>query len=153
MIRAATPDDIPAAIALGEAMHRESRFHTLRWNPAKVCGLMDWCIANDDALFVVEDRGGEIVGGFLGGCESHWCSDDLVAYDFALFVAPEHRGGSTGVRLLQHFIAWASAKGARDITAGVTTGVNLDGATRLYQSLGFRHVGHVFSHEGTAPHA
>src|SRR3546814_17536843 len=50
MIRNATAADIPACIAMAERMHGESRFARLRWSRAKVGGLMDWCLTNNEGF-------------------------------------------------------------------------------------------------------
>src|SRR3546814_19318564 len=84
----------------------------------------------------------------IGACTPHWCSDDLVAYDFGLFVEPERRGGLAAAGLLRGFIRWAHDKGAVDITAGITPGVHLEATTGLYQVVGFGKVGHLFSYQG-----
>src|SRR3546814_12128452 len=49
----------------------------------------------------------------IGACTPHWCSDDLVAYDFGLFVEPERRGGLAAAGLLRGFIRWARDTEAR----------------------------------------
>src|SRR3546814_21148286 len=99
MIRNATAADIPACIAMAERMHGESRFARLRWSRAKVGGLMDWCLTNNEGFFSVAEREGVLIGGMIGACTPHWCSDDLVAYDFGLFVEPERPGGRAAAGL------------------------------------------------------
>lgn len=146
MIRNATTQDIPVLVKLGEAMHAESpRYRRMSWNPGKVCGLMDWCLANPDAgLLLVAERDGKVIGGFIGLCQPHYFSDDLMASDLALFVEPGKRGGLAAARLLQAFKVWARARGAVDIGAGVTTGVCDELAARLYRSVGFEPAGLLF---------
>src|SRR3546814_1405605 len=62
MIRNATAADIPACIAMAERMHGESRFARLRWSRAKVGGLMDWCLTNNEGFFSVAEREGVLIG-------------------------------------------------------------------------------------------
>src|SRR3546814_20029307 len=84
--------------------------------------LMDWCLTNNEGFFSVAEREGVLIGGMIGACTPHWCSDDLVAYDFGLFVEPERRGGLAAAGLLRGFIRWARDKGAVGITARIQLG-------------------------------
>lgn len=148
MIRNATPDDIPAIVSLGEAMHAESRYRDpLPWCAPKVTGLLDWLLANDDGLVLVAEAGDRIIGGFLGMVEDHWCSRARVATDFALYVHPGWRGSSAAARLLGAYGAWARERGAVLVQAGITTGVHVEATSRLYERLGFRRVGNLFELE------
>lgn len=148
MIRPATPADIPQMLALGEAMHAESRYARMAWCTPKVCGLLDMLIASDDGLVLVAERGGEIVGGFMGMVSEHYFSRDKVATDFALFIAPDRRGGIAASRLLQAYREWAQARGAVSVQLGVTTGVNTEDTARLFERCGFERVGVLFEFKG-----
>jgi L-amino acid N-acyltransferase YncA len=145
MIRPANYEDIPALVDLGAVMHQESRYRVLPYAPNKVFGLLANMIEKDTGLLIVAERNGEIIGGFMGLVVEHWFSNSLIATDFALFIHPDHRGGMTAARLLKRFVAWSREKGAELITAGITTGVNADASTRLYQSIGFEPVGIAFN--------
>lgn len=145
MIRPANYEDIPALVDLGAVMHQESRYRVLPYAPNKVFGLLANMIEKDTGLLIVAERNGEIIGGFMGLVVEHWFSNSLIATDFALFIHPDHRGGMTAARLLKRFVAWSRERGAELITAGITTGVNADASTRLYQSIGFEPVGIAFN--------
>lgn len=145
MIRPANYEDIPALVDLGAVMHQESRYRVLPYAPNKVFGLLANMIEKDTGLLVVAEREGKIIGGFLGLVVEHWFSNSRIATDFALFIHPDHRGGMTAARLLKRFVAWSREQGAELITAGITTGVNADASTRLYQSIGFEPVGIAFN--------
>lgn len=148
MIRPAATADIPQLVALGEAMHAESRYARFPWNARKVCGLMDWLIANDDGLLLVAERDGEIVGGFLGMAADHWAVDMRVATDFALYVVPDRRGGMAAVRLLRAYKAWVAERAVDEANLGITTGVKVEATSRLYQAEGFMPAGHLFELQG-----
>lgn len=148
MIRTATAADIPRMLELADAMHAESRFSLLRFSRAKTGALIEGLIDNPDGLALVAERCGQVIGGFIGFVTPHFCSDDLAAYDFGLFIAPQYRGSRAGFALLKAYAEWANAKGALQINAGITTGVALDASTRLFQAAGFAHVGHLFEFQG-----
>lgn len=153
MIREATEADIHSLIALGEAMHRESRFGTVSWSTQKVGDLITWLISSDDGLVLVAERDGEIIGGFLGVVTEHYFSTDKMAQDFALFVSPGRRGGVAGAQLLARFIAWARSRGVMDewIQVGVTTGVDIEKTSRLCQAVGFQPAGYLFALKESSP--
>jgi len=145
VIRPATAADVATIVAIGEAMHDESRYRDpLPWCAPKVTGLLDWLLASDDGLVLVAEAGGAIVGGFLGMVEDHWCSRARVATDFALYVVPEHRGSTVAARLLGAYITWARDRGAVLVQAGITTGVHVEATSRLYERMGFQRVGNLF---------
>lgn len=151
MIREATKDDIPALLALGEAMHAESpRFSRFPWNGQKVAGLIDALINSNDGLVLVSDRQGEIGGGFLGMAFDHWSVDARASTDFALFVRPEDRGGLLGAQLLRRYVKWAKSRGVADefLDCGITTGVDVEASSKLYRICGFRPCGNLFSYGG-----
>lgn len=144
MIRNATHDDIPAMLVLGEAMHAESRFAHRTWQTEKVRALMAWLIDDADGLMLVYDHQGVPVGGFLGMVQDHWCTDSRESCDLALYVLPAFRGTIAAARLLMKYREWARGRGAESRLLGITTGVDLATSTKLYERIGFQHVGHLF---------
>jgi GNAT superfamily N-acetyltransferase len=144
MIRAATHDDIPRLAELGRQMHVESRFARLPLDDGKVRALFVELIESADGLLIVAENGGEVIGGFAGYVCEHYFARTLVAGDYALFIAPEHRGGMAAPRLLKAYVAWAKSRGAVMIQAGITTGVHVEATTQLYQRLGFQPAGALF---------
>ena len=152
MIRDARHDDIPAMLALGEAMHHESpRFSRFPWNSAKVAQLLPVLIDSDDGFAVIAEKDGVPIGGMLASAFDHWCVDARMSTDFALFIAPAHRGSAMlGLRLLRRYVRWAQGRGVPDpfIQCGISTGVDLAASTELYRLAGFDHVGHLFEYGG-----
>lgn len=142
-IREATHDDIPAMLALGEAMHQESRYAVHAWNTDKVRHLIGALVAGDNGLALVAELEGEIVGGFLGSLSAHYFTNAMTASDYALFVAPAHRGSSAAAHLVGRFIAWARGHNADMIQIGTTTGVAEDRTVRLFERAGFERVGQL----------
>lgn len=143
MIRAATIDDIPALISLGYRMHSESVYAPYSFNEAKVRKVLDVLMAGSGCVFVFE-RGGVILGYFLGILTEHWFGDSTLAADLALYVVPEHRGGPAAVGLLRAYMNWARLVGADDVQIAQSTGVGMERVGHLYQRLGFQPVGGIF---------
>lgn len=139
MIREARHDDIEALLALAKEMHAESpRYSLLRFSADKVTGLFRRLIDSPDGLLLVADSGGEISGAIAAMVTPHWFSDDLVSTDIGLFMLPRHRGGMTAVRLMRGYIEWAKFKGALQIQAGISTGVQVEEAAALYRRMGLK---------------
>lgn len=141
MIRDATFDDLDALVSIGAAMHEESRFSVLAYEPAKVRATLAALIGKQYVKVV--ERNGEVIGGFAGMVTPHWCSHNLVAYDFGLFMLKEHRGGGTAAHLLNGFRKWALEKGAKLVTIGISTGVEIEKTRELYDRLQFKTIGYI----------
>jgi GNAT superfamily N-acetyltransferase len=100
--------------ALGEAFVREAQYP----GSFKV-GVFkrNWDMLlsrNMGAMWIV--RKGAAIAGALGAVVHPDINDgDLVAQEAYWFIAPEYRGGMTGIRLLNEFEAWAAANGVKRI--------------------------------------
>lgn len=144
-IRAATADDVEELVELGRVMAFESpRFSKLPYNSEKVRALLHRQLENPLGLVLVVEQAGELIGVFLGGAADHWACEGLVAFDLALFVLPNHRGGTAAARLLCGYRSWARLIGAAMATAGISTQVHPEESARLYRGLGFREIGPIF---------
>ena len=150
MIRNANHDDIPTMIALGEAMHAESRYGRFPWNSEKVAALIATLIDSDDGLALVAEDGGEIIGGILAAIEDSFFGPARFACEFAVFVRPDARGGMAAARLLRAYGLWALDGGAALVQAGITTGVATESSARLYSAVGFEPVGQLFEYQEKA---
>lgn len=140
MIRPAKHSDVPRLIELGTLLHATSSYSTMNFCPDKSAAFLHELINGQGVVFVAEVRG-EVVGGMAGAVTEQWFSNDLIAYDYSIFVEPSKRNGVIAVRLIQTFQEWARIKGAKQIYMGIGTGVSVDGTTRLYESQGLRNIG------------
>ena len=143
MIRAATALDIPAMIGIGREMHAESWYAYLPFDEVKLTATLLRLIDGSGFLEVYE-RNGEISGGMAGICAEMWFCRARIASDLALFVLPGKRGSIAAVRLLERFVQWARWQGASEVNLGVSTNVRKDETGRLYEALGFSHVGGIY---------
>jgi GNAT superfamily N-acetyltransferase len=147
VIRRATPEDAAPMAALGARMHADSSFSSLSFDENKVRRFLLSLIGSPQGLVLVSERDGALQGGIVGMVYVEWFSNDLVAGDYALYLAPEARNGPTALRLIKEFVALARAKGAKQIRPGVSTGEAGAGAEKLYEHAGFRRVGSLFMME------
>lgn len=143
-VRCATKTDVPALVELGRAMHAESRYRELAFSDAKLQALLEVLVGGGGFVLVYE-RGGAPVGMFAGAVMELYFSDAKLAFDYFLFVRPEHRGGFGAARMVSAFIAWAKAEGAALIDIGISTGVTPERTGALYERLGLAHVGALYS--------
>lgn len=140
MIRPAKHSDVPRLIELGTLLHATSSYSTMNFCPDKSAAFLHELINGQGVVFVAEVRG-EVVGGMAGAVAEQWFSNDLIAYDYSIFVEPSKRNGVIAVRLIRTFQEWARIKGAKQIYMGIGTGVSVEGTTRLYESQGLRNIG------------
>lgn len=125
-IRRARPADLDDAARLWQvlqdehaamdARHRLDDSAPSRWRT----DFNAWIASDFDRVFVAE-VGGEVVG--LATAHTYWpmpvYEQEVEAYLTELVVAPEHRGGRIGARLVEAVRAWAQGLGARQIRVGV----------------------------------
>lgn len=147
MIREATPADIPALIELGTRMHRESRYATSPFDPNKCEELAHKMILIPSGCLLVAEKTHNVVGWMCGGITEQWFSHQPIAFEYGLFIAPEHRDGSAGPRLVRAFMRWAKTQGAAVINMGISTGIHEERTGQLYARLGLRRVGLLYSME------
>lgn len=143
MIRPATLADLPRIIELGAMLHATSSYSRLAFVPEKAAAFLTALIEKDGVVFVAEIDG-VVVGGMAGGVVDQWFSNDLIAYDFSIFVEPKRRNGLIAMKLMLAFEEWARIKGAKQVHMGIGTDINVEGTSRLYKHMGFRHFGPLF---------
>jgi GNAT superfamily N-acetyltransferase len=150
VIRPAHPGDLRQIIDLGRLMHEESpRLGKLRYVPAKAYTAIGRLIDSEDGFVRVVEEDGEIIGGIACCIKDHWYSTDKMAYDIALFVRPDRRGGLTAAKLVKEYVEWAREKGAVITQFGISTGVHLASTGALLNRLGFEASGFLYDYSGT----
>ena len=137
------PEHSAAAMRLARKMHEEATaLRSLPFDEAKLTKLFNTSISAPAAVyFVLSLQAGVAFGLLLGLLYQPYYSSALVAGDLAVYVEPEHRGGSTVVRLIKDFEKWGQSHGAARITLGQSTGVFMERTTQLYERLGYKTVG------------
>lgn len=147
MIRAAKHSDVPRLVELGTMLHQISSYSTLNFSAEKTAAFLHELINGQGGVVFVAEINGEIVGGMAGGIVDQWFSDDLIAYDYSIFIEPSRRSGFTARRLVLAFVEWSRLRGARHVQLGIGTKLNVEGTSKLYQSLGFEVFAPLFQKE------
>ncbi|MEC5375443.1 GNAT family N-acetyltransferase [Pseudocitrobacter sp. MW920760] len=148
MVRNATAGDIPALIELGARMYIESRYsQNSPFDEEKCAELARTLISSPAGCLLVAEKDGAVIGWLAGGIAEQWFSRQLMAFEYGLFISPEHRGGTAGPRLAKAFITWAEDHGAALINMGITTGVHEERTGDLYSRLGLSRSGLLYSKE------
>ena len=147
MLRPATEKDIPQINELARAMHAESQYRKFNFNAERFTAFCIWLLESPDRLLQVYERNGVIIGAISGVVIDHYFSDAKAAFEFGLYVLPEHRGRLAGYQLAKYYVAWAKSRGAGHVDMTITTGITESQTGKMYQQLGFAHFGSVYSLE------
>jgi GNAT superfamily N-acetyltransferase len=104
-------------------------------------------IGNPTGYLKVLTVDGKVVGGFWG-CLTHmpW-SATLVAQDIIIFVNKDFRG--YGRLLIDDWLRWAKSVGAKEVCLSTASGIETETTCKLFERLGFRKVGYMYSKEVT----
>lgn len=147
-VRVGTAADLPAAVALAEARHREGRLSVLPWDGAKATALFANGVRSADWLLLVAARHGEIVGTFLGMAAPYYFASGLLSTDLDFSIAPEFRSSSLATRLLRGYVAWAKELDVGIIQCGNATVFAGGELSRHFEAAGFLSVGDVLQYQG-----
>lgn len=147
-VRFATLNDIDATVEMGRGVFIETRYKVYDYDVERVALTLRGIVESEKGahcLFVATNSKEKIIGCLIGCVERHIFSDKLAASVIIFAVLPEHRMGGAGLKLLTAFKKWAENRGAFEITAGVSSGVDLGKMDRFLCKLGFQHTGGNYS--------
>ncbi|MFD1259789.1 GNAT family N-acetyltransferase [Entomomonas asaccharolytica] len=143
-VREATLADVETIVALGKQLQQSSAYANKNFNDSKAKSVVAMMVNSEtDNALVAEDEG-QIIGYFLGGLTYEWFSDDLLGFDYSVYVVPAKRDGRAAIKLFKAFEDWAKAKGVVAIHVGITTNINNEGNRRFYHFLGYQDGGRFF---------
>ena len=132
------------AAELGAQMHRMSTFHNMHYSVERVADLVSYLAEDADGFFTVAvDSANDqrVVGYLIGANTPSFFGDDWVAGDLAVYVHPEYRKEGVGDELVRRFVQWATARGAKRINVGNSTGMDDTVYVRLMLRHGFSRAG------------
>lgn len=145
-IRPYQKSDLPECLRLGHLMHQESFYRFMHYSDDKSERLLDLSNEQPETYFcrVAAEDDGRLIGFFYSIRSPYFFSDEYVATDLFLYVEPDKRGSSVGVRFIKEYVKWAEDLGTAFIALGVTTEINTDRTAQLFERLGFKHGGHLY---------
>lgn len=147
IVRNATADDLPALLALGEAMRSEAVTAFPEIEPERVARQLDLTLQMPTTFLcgIAEDR--EPIG-MVTGVAGDWAfSSRRRALCDMLYVMPGRRGLVAASMLVAHLKSWAGDIGARDVFMGTSTGIDPVRTGRFFERMGFSLFGTMYRME------
>lgn len=135
-MRVAGPSDVPALVAIGQAIADEAKPVAMpfsataseKWVRAVIAHPTNVCLIEESA----NGSDGLIVGAVLGGLNNPpMAPAEIEAVCEYIWVRPEYRHGRTAIRLLLAFKGWAIENGAKVVFFSSSTGADLDPLARI----------------------
>ena len=137
-VRPATQDDLDSLLMLGRAMRNESVTAFPEIEDARVALQLRLVGEHPDMFMAALAETNGTVTGMVTAMAGDWAfSSQKRALCDMLFVLPQWRNGTTGLRLLRAFIDWKRRIGALVAFAGISTGVHPASTGRLFAHEGF----------------
>lgn len=142
MIRRMEGRDIPAILELGKRLH--AAIGDLPEIDEPGCKmLLARALCHKKQLVLVHERDGQIVGVLFGLIEEMWFSKALHATDVIFYST-----SAGGAFMLRRFIRWAQSMGATEIDMSVSSGVDTQTTSRMFERAGFKNMGNIFRFRG-----
>lgn len=144
IVREARDIDIEKITDLGERVHSETIYAHIAYDRDKVANLVACGILKQPNWWLrVISLDRDIVGGMLCIAEPALCSRDVITRDVTIMVDKAHRARCLKqlVEMVELYKAWSIQQGAKIIFLGASSGVNVDGASKLFTALGFDYTG------------
>lgn len=145
--RASTFADVMEVLPLARRMYDESIYNRPDTPfDEDVLGETLWsCVTNpDDGVVVMAHTDDGTLKGFkFGSAHRLYFSPSRVAQEFALYVAPEFRGGFTCPALIKGFERWAREVGVVEVVVGIAAMIDNDLTQKIYERLGYQHHGPI----------
>ncbi|XOV81137.1 MAG: GNAT family N-acetyltransferase [Aestuariibacter sp.] len=136
--RSALTDDVPQLLKLEQCVVEAERpFNTAIKAGKPVYYDLPALIADDNALLLVADSCGEIVGTGYGQILKSKVSlnHDYHCYLGFMYVAPDNRGQGVNQEIIQRITKWSKSRGVNDFYLDVYAGN--EPAIKAYQKSGF----------------
>lgn len=139
MIREARNEDLRDIVRLACRFVREVRRHgSVPVREEVVAATTAELMSRDDAVALVCESEGVVVGTLVGIVFRHYLSGEQTAFEVFWWVEPAgHRSGARSLALLRAFEAWSRKHGATVVQMTATLGSK---AGRIYQRLGYDEV-------------
>lgn len=137
MIRPATFDDIPEMVKMSKDFCEAAQ---MPFDRSSTVRFMHNNIAAWDKLFLVVPGIVPFLKGMLIGLSVPWAADEncIIATELCWWVKPEHRKTRVAKELLEGFISWGKATGAKRIQMASLDLLDGERVGKIYEKLGFK---------------
>lgn len=140
--------DIAAMIALGRALHAESRFRQYPYDEGRLRQAGHLALTRGNPGAIMAELNGTLIGMAVVVAGEHFFSAAKTATAQLLYVAPAHRGGRAAILLLKALRRWAQEAGAADLHVNNTTAIDAARTDRFLRKMGFKQTGGNYVLEG-----
>jgi GNAT superfamily N-acetyltransferase len=134
MIRLATASDKLRLVDLLNQFYEESGYEFVT-GISKFERNYEEYIKHPEAVFLVSEQEGRVVGFIFGAVATSIFSDDLVATELAWFMEKRSRGSSDSLRLVKAYEYWAKSVGAKFCSLACLN--NIRDLSKVYEKLGY----------------
>jgi len=139
---------VETILELGRKAHQESRYAKYPFDGSKCLMILNSCLTLDETFCIVLEHEDQIVGFAAGYLVEHFFTSQRFANDMLVYVAPEYRSKSGGSILIKAFEDHVRENfGDIPIVMGITTGVEPERSASLYEFMGFKQCGTLFTKE------
>lgn len=139
MIREATIDDLKGLVYLLEGFHKSAFPVEPSFNHVDLYNTLLDMVNGDGGILLLAEKEDQLIG-VIGGLVFPWYfnKSELVGQELFWYMHPEHRKGTTGIKLLQALEKKAKEKGCRSfIMASEYTMNNHDYMETMYHRMGY----------------
>jgi GNAT superfamily N-acetyltransferase len=145
-IRDAVDTETFALADICEAVLKESPTYThMIFDRMKCANTIYSCIMRQNGNWakIIVDENDRPVGGLGAWCGESDFGPDKVAHDITIMLDEEIRGRCLKevIQLVEEYKNWATQNGAKVIKMGVSSGINIDKASKFFETLGFKRIG------------
>lgn len=147
MLRDLTLEDMPTLLELAREMHAEGVYSAYPVDEARVAYILQALIEAPQAFAAGYEKGGDLVGAFLGEVVQDLWVDVQVGVDHVFYVRKQDRGSRAGVVLIRAFEAWAKKSGADVIRPVVYAGLDNAAVSNVLTRMGYETAGTVHKKE------
>ena len=146
-IRNATYEDINTMIELGAIGWKETRLTDFDYDYDTVEKYIKGLIDYDWGIVLIAEENGKIAGSIIAEVYKYYFGSTIASINYDFIVHPDFRGSSAAIRLLNKYKEIAKSHGTQDIMMGVNASLDFERVGKLYEKVGFKQVGSLFSLE------
>lgn len=141
--------DFDRVVEILEQLHTVSRYKDIPFEKEVVLHVADFAISNKASYFakVIVDDNDVVIGGLHGYLTHFVFSKQRFVQDSVVFLDPSQGSFASAHALVEAFKAWAKERGAVMVNLGTSSGIDDERIGKLYETLGMRKCGELYSME------